>query len=648
MCDNNHDTFLGEGYCRANNFRCTFLNAKRGWPRMKIRKIAIHNYRSIKDITLAVSDTLVLLGANNHGKSNILSALEFGLSPSFKPKIDDFCAFRSSNDPTLWIEITFADLTDSERTTFLKYFRGDHTVCIRKTATMRDDNQIDISYNGYVQEPENWWLKESAFQRLSSREQTEEEAKSVPPLKALLEESGKITKQRLKDFQEAFIEKHLSEITFSETLESGPLLGTKNVAAGVLPEFYLVPAVRDLSEEAKVKGSTTFGKLLQRAVKDMAERDRRFVGIREQLQKIVGELNQRPESGEKPLSELGQLESILASELEFWGVKVFIEVTPPEIEKLFELGTELHLDDGLKTLAEKKGHGLQRAVLFALLRTWANVLSGTKSSSETKARQASSSAYFAIEEPELFLHPHAQRQLFVSLREIAKASDHQVFMCTHSTFFIDLEHYHEIAVITKPNAEAGTQVRQTTHDLFEGQNATERKRRFHMAYWINPDRSELFFAKKVILTEGETEKIVLPFLARRMGRFDPNVSIIECGSKYNLSLYIAIMNAFQIPYCVIHDEDPLPDPIPDEWSNEKRAEKGRLYDENGNIAKLVNPTLGQQEVLCPDFEGVSGISGNQSDKKGKAIAALDHCAQLPDEELPERLRTLIENAYRVS
>jgi putative ATP-dependent endonuclease of the OLD family len=470
----------------------------------------------------------------------------------------------------------------------------------------------------------------------------------VPELARLLEGRGKVSRQRVTEFQDEYIQAHRTELIFAETLEDGPLLGVKNVAAGILPEFYLVPAVRDLCDEAKVKGTTVFGKLLQRAVKEMAERDPRFVELRERLRRLVGELNLRPEGPTGPASELGRIESSLAGELSSWNVTVSIEVTSPEIEKIFELGTELHLNDGLETLAERKGHGLQRAVLFALLRAWARVLHSPRGGGDTTARQASESAYFAIEEPELFLHPHAQRQLFASLREIAGAPEHQVFICTHSTYFIDMEQYRQIAVVSKPNAETGTEVRQSTEDLFEGQDSAERKRHFHMAYWVNPDRGELFFARKVVLTEGETEKVLFPFLAKKLGCFDANVSVIDCGSKFNLPLYMAIVNAFRIPYCVVHDQDPLPNPIPSEWSNDKRENKRRLFRANQLIADSVDTGLGHVEMLSPDFEGISGISQTQGEKKGKAIAALDYFDPMTGEELPPRLNEVIRRAYQVN
>src|SRR5439155_22028386 len=158
-------------------------------------------------------------------------------------------------------------------------------------------------------------------------------------------------------------------------------------------------------------------------------------------------------------------------------------------------------------------------------------------------RRASTSVIFAIEEPELFLHPHAKRQLAKALQEIASYPEQQVIVCSHSAHFVNLDRYRSIAIVSKPTAKEGTQVRQCTTDLFHGDDAQEKKNRFHMAAWVNADRGELFFARKVILVEGETEQTVLPFLADRLCCFDPNISIIDCGSKHNLPLYISILNA---------------------------------------------------------------------------------------------------------
>lgn len=613
---------------------------------MKITHLAIHNYRSVQHVELEVPEMLVLLGPNNHGKSNILNALEFGLSTSAKPESSDFCAFRDSGDSTLWVEMTFAGLTAQEKVTFKKYVRNDDTVRIRKTATLDQSGGVSVTYRGYVQEPEEWWLKGSGLEKLATKDQVEKAAKDVPELQAALEGGGRFSKQRVQDFQQSYIEAHKADLKFSEVLEDGPLLGTKNVAGGVLPDFYLVPAIRDLSDETKTKGTSVFSRLLQRAVQEMAERDPGFAAVRKQLNELIAQLNTREQAKGQSPSQIAQLESALAGELGFWGVAVSIEVTPPEIEKILELGTQLHLDDGLKTLAERKGHGLQRAVIFALLRAWAKAVRPTAEEGAEAPRKASECAYFAIEEPELFLHPHAQRQLFQALKDLAASAEHQVFLCTHSTHFVDLDQYKSITICYKRDARSGTEARQCIEELFTGEDARDRKNRFHMAAWVNPDRGELFFAKRVILVEGETEKALLPFLAKTLGRFDPDVSVIDCGSKFNLALYIRILNAFRIPYLVIHDEDPLPDPIPGDWPDDKRKARRKVFNENTAIQEHVDPALGAIEVLSPDFEGVSGVSRTQAEKKGKPIAALDHFSTVPPGAVPKRLAEVLEKAYR--
>ena len=143
--------------------------------------------------------------------------------------------------------------------------------------------------------------------------------------------------------------------------------------------------MRDLSDETKIKATTAFGRLLNRAVSEMAERDPRVIKLKEGLEDLVRSLNSREDPDAQRPEQLTALERHLEQELRHWGVTVSIEVEPPAIEKIFELGTNLHLDDGIRTLAEQKGHGLQRAVIFALIRAWASAL---RTAREEKIRRS--------------------------------------------------------------------------------------------------------------------------------------------------------------------------------------------------------------------------------------------------------------------
>ncbi len=608
---------------------------------MRIKHLGIHNYRSIRDLEMECLPVVTLLGPNNHGKSNLLSALDFLFSTSARPQEQDFFAHREQGDDECWVEVTFMELTGQEKNTFKKYVQSDGTVCIRKTAWIRDST-IEVSYNGYVEQPDVEWLNSDKVGDYTSRETVNQ-----TPLQDLVPPSGRLTKTLIEEAQQKYIEQYRDQLSFSRTLEKGPLLGLKNVGGGVLPDFYLIPAVRDLTDEIKVKTTTTFGRLLNRAVSEMAERNPVFSEARRQLEAVVQTLNLR-DGKEHETNVLAALEKSIEEELQTWGVKVNIELTPPGMERLFELGTNVLVNDGVKTTADRKGHGLQRAMMFALLRAWAKTLQEVKGSGNQgrpTARKQSDSMYFAMEEPELFLHPHAQRRLATTLREIAEGPNHQVFICTHSTHFVDLEHYKEVAIITKASLEKGTCVRQCINELFEGNDIHKRKERFHMAQWINPDRGEMFFAKRVIFVEGETEKVVLPYLAKQLDIFDPDVSIIDCGSKHNLPLYIAVARAFEIPYLVVHDEDPLPDPIPDEWNEDKKNAKKRTFELNKHIEDLVERPLGHVEMFSPDFETACGVPKAQAARKGKALAALEHFEAVERSKIPNRLQQVVYAAF---
>lgn len=611
---------------------------------MRISKLEICNYRSIKHITLSCNSFLTLLGPNNHGKSNILSALEFALSTSAKPVEQDFFIGRTAYDDKLWVELTFTELTNQEKNTFKRYLLSDDSICIRKTARISDES-VETSYNGWTDEPDEDWLKPGNAGSYLSHDKV-----SRIPLVDIVPSSGRITKLMIENAQSEYIAQHRTELSFSRLLEPTHLLGQKNVAGGVLPEFFLIPAVRDLTDEMKIRATTTFGRLMNRAVREMAGRDQRFIRAKAELETVVASLNTR-ESEEDTINELAALERGIESELAAWGVTVNIEVMPPELEKLFELGTDVHIDDGVRTTAERKGHGLQRAMIFALLRSWAAALQAERQANddgEVSARRPSDSVIFAMEEPELFLHPHAQRRLASSLREISNTPEHQVFLCTHSTHFVDLSHYRDIAIIVKEVPEEGSQAKQSIEELFEGDDIGDQKRKFHMAHWINPDRGELFFARLIVFVEGETEKVTIPYLAEKMGVFDADVSVIDCGSKYNIPLYMRVANAFDLSYLIVHDEDRLPQEIPTDWGEDKIREKQRTFELNQTIAEALNEEIGTIHVLSNDFEDASGVSRSQGKRKGKALAALNHFDGMTSDDIPDAIKHLIRAAYRES
>jgi hypothetical protein len=125
------------------------------------------------------------------------------------------------------------------------------------------------------------------------------------------------------------------------------------------------------------------------------------------------------------------------------------------------------------------------------------------------------------------------------------------------------------------------------------------------------------------------------------------VSVVDCGSKHNLPLYVTIAEAFQLHYQVVHDEDPLPATFPGDWSQDKIRAKKETFALNRTIADAIG-RRGMVMVCQPDCEELCGVSHTQGKRKGKALAALDHFAELGVEAYPQDLVTIVQQAYQLN
>ena len=77
---------------------------------MKIERIQIKNFKSIKSIKFAPRDINVFVGENDSGKTNILRALELFFDPTKRPNEADKNYNVMSNQ--IEIEVEFSSLRD--------------------------------------------------------------------------------------------------------------------------------------------------------------------------------------------------------------------------------------------------------------------------------------------------------------------------------------------------------------------------------------------------------------------------------------------------------------------------------------------------------------------------------------------------------
>lgn len=591
---------------------------------MKIEKIWINNWRSIKEQALQAQDLMVIIGQNNHGKSNLLSAILFFFG---EIKHHDLDFHHGTTE--LFVELQFTDLDNNDKVTFKKYLTSEEKIVVRKSAFL--DGSFE--YRGYIENPAQEWLQEANASAYTKREL----ANSLP-FHPFLPDTGRLTKQNIIDAQTSYITQNRDDIEFSYELESSNFLGLKSVATGIFGEVYFIPAVKEAADDFASKDSSVFGKMYADVVALMSEHNGEWKETKEKLGKLFATLNKKDSDGnnntDRP-QQLSDFEEELTGELVSWGAKVDIEVSPPNIENVFKANTQVWIDDGVRTDIKRKGHGLQRALTVALIQVVAKratAAAENEDGTNEGTRKVSKSRYFIFEEPELYLHPQAQRSLFDSFVGLSESGS-QVILCTHSSGLIDVERYKSIYIATKENDAQGTTVKQCTDDLFEGDS----KKDFNLSYWINPDRGELFFASKVILLEGATEKTVFPLLAKQLGVFRYEYTPIDCGSKDNIPLYIRLLNKFSIPYVAVYDQD-----------HQGHKDRDAIASANRSTQKItdeINTAIGTSVVLINDIEEELGLPGGGSSKPYLALSHINSEDFTISGSLATKIRTIYDAEY---
>ncbi len=585
---------------------------------MRISKLRIHNWRSIKDCEVDFQSLMIFIGQNNHGKSNILTALLFFFGYISISEMD----FNKGSEE-LHVEVTFCDLDDHDKNQFKKYLTSEGAITVRKQVIKGDPPE----YHGYCQIPSDSWLREESAGQLNNRDVIQ-----GTPLLQYIPHEGRVTKEMVIQAQRKYIEDHTGSVNFLYQLEHSHFLGLKSVAQGIFGQVFFVPAVKNVGDEFNIKSKSIFSQLFSNVINEMSKNNDAYKDAKKRIAELAQNLNKTVSTGaqnQNRPAEISKLESLLEDELRQWDTKISIEITPPDIDEVMRLGTSVWVDDGVPTDVDRKGNGLQRSLIFALIKAW--VKASTEISEEqTLSRSASKSIYLFYEEPELYLHPQAQRELFSSLQSLSESGT-QVVLSTHSSSFLDLEAYKSIVIVYKKNLEEGSKTLQCSEELF---TLSDDKKNFNMTYWLNPDRSELFFAKKVILLEGATEKTVIPYLAKKIGIFRYDYTLIDCGSKDSIQVYVHLLNKFKISYLAVYDKD---------HQSGKSSEALQSADQSSaKIESTVNRSIGDSVIFINDLDEEIGIT--QASDKHKPYLALN-LVSAQAFEIPLPLKSKIEKIY---
>lgn len=465
---------------------------------MRISFLKVNNYRSIKSLEVKVPQVCALVGPNNSGKSNILRAIKRVLEKNWIT-VDSF------SEDDVYGRVPTNDIQISVKL-------DPHVVHVVNR------HEVKIHGIGYR------WTRYKVMPHKGKRRLDQ----------IVMDHRGEVPRVPDKPLQEKV------------KANMVPLLEVPAAVQAQIPLIYL-GTNRALKDHLPGARNSLLGQLLG--------------GIDEELRAGTERLTIRDPDG-KPVDGtrlqhfnalMGRAMDALKTEnfnalettikkhvLEHLGMdpdadvdKLDFHFEPFDTMDFFKM-LDLRVKDeaGFSISASELGEGLQNAMVLAILRAF--------ESTQKKG------AILLIEEPEMFLHPQMQRSLYKTLRKIGE--NNQVIYTTHSPHFVSIPEFDEVLLVRK--GANGTEVTASNMPLTSALREKFRKE-------LDPERNELFFARRVIFVEGDTEKLALPAFAQRRGidLDKAGVTIVEVGGKKSLKAMAEVAMSFGIPTGVLFDRD---------------------------------------------------------------------------------------------
>lgn len=197
-------------------------------------------------------------------------------------------------------------------------------------------------------------------------------------------------------------------------------------------------------------------------------------------------------------------------------------------------------DDGETTLAlSEAGSGVQSGVLLALHRL------------EQRATEDPATQFIlAVEEPEAFLHPQKQKELYQDILA-AQTKNLRVIVTSHSPYI----------VAETPFTRLGWVKKEGQHSSLHTAEVKNSKEQETFDAYSDEVNALLFFADKVVLVEGESDaRVIKLLLEKKLGTAAHRISIISASGNANFSPFLRMIRAWstaKIPHLVVTDFDSL-------------------------------------------------------------------------------------------
>lgn len=371
---------------------------------LKISRIRICNYKGIKDSGwLEFAELNAIVGKNDAGKSAVLLAINEFFNGSKLMLGDQYYG------------------SENEETSFELLFSGEYLMNIPRSLLdeqgylhiQKSASNVGDSYKYYITVYE---CAEERYQNLIQQ--------TLPKLRPIFSGLGKdvpekLTRENVFELMVAIGEQASSYVINTYEVK-GSLL--KDVLQSLYPQFSLFLADTNLDVGASAF-QNQFKKIITSAIENHLE------SVVDLQRNITATMNE----------EISTIKQYMSTH--YSGLADLSPNIKYDWSKLINFDVVMKDSTGYEINIANKGTGVQRLFMVSYFQYLAE-----------KTCTEGDSYVFAIEEPETFLHPGAQRVLLNSLKAISE--NHQVILTTHSPVFASEINNENIIVAKKDEKQS--------------------------------------------------------------------------------------------------------------------------------------------------------------------------------------------------